>query len=348
MSAGTRLMDRWLGESSRIRVVDEASVALVREEVRRQGRALGLPNATTGAAVNVASELGYNQLAHARSGEMTIRRIERERVVGLEVVAADRGPGMASPIKALKGGARTFETARTGASLGVGLQAVLELSDETDFDVRMGEGTCVWARKFATSVPHRRAQIGVYGRPCPEETMSGDDALFLRREDELLLAIADGLGHGTPAREASETAMEAVASSSDDSPDRMLMRCHEALGQTRGAVMSVVCIHERHRVAAVGCAGNTSVHVYGTGAARRFSGASFVLGAPGRAPKILYEEHPLAPHDAVVLFTDGLTTKTDLQGELDLVLREHPIGIAEELVRRFARPNDDALVLVAR
>ena len=112
--------------------------------------------------------------------------------------------------------------------------------------------------------------------------------------------------------------------------------------------MSVVRIDELRRLAAVGCAGNTSVHVYGVAAARRFSGPSFVLGAPGRPPKILCEEHALAPNAAVVLFTDGLSTKTDLQGELDLVLREHPIRIAEELVRRFARTNDGALVLVAR
>src|SRR5215472_9847632 len=222
MTAGYRLIDRWLGETSRIRVVDEASVALVREEVRREGRALGLPKGVTGAAVNVASELGHNQLAHARGGEMSIRRIERGSVAGLEVVAADRGPGMASPSKALKGSARTTEMARTGASLGVGLQAVLELSDETDFDVRLGEGTCVWARKFAAPPPHRRRQIGVYGRSCPEEITSGDDALFVRRDDALLVAIADGLGHGTPAREASETAMEVIATSTEDSPDRML------------------------------------------------------------------------------------------------------------------------------
>jgi anti-sigma regulatory factor (Ser/Thr protein kinase) len=342
------LLDRWLGESPRIRVIDEASVALVREQVRREAQALSLSKAVTGAAVNLASELGHNQLAHARGGEMTIRRIERAGLAGLEVIAGDRGPGIASPTEALEGTSRTVQGAHKRPGLGVGLQAVLELADETDFDVRIGEGTCIWARKFAERSFRRRRQVGIYGRPYPEEETSGDDGVFLRRDDTLLLAIADGLGHGPPAREASQAAIEAVGSSADDPPEEILMRCHQALGRTRGAVMSVVRISEPGEVAAIGCAGNTSVHVYGRSDARRFSGPSFVLGAPGRPPRVSREARTLAVDDVVVLFTDGLTTKTDLTGELDLLLRRHPIRIAEELVRRFGRSNDDALALVAR
>jgi anti-sigma regulatory factor (Ser/Thr protein kinase)/serine/threonine protein phosphatase PrpC len=342
------LTDRWLGTGPRLRIIDDASVALVREHVRQEGRALGLSKTVAGAAVNVASELGYNQLAHARGGEIAVRRIRRANVEGLEIIAADRGPGIGSPSEALDGRTRTSEAIRATKSLGVGLQAVLELSDEVDFDIRLGEGTCVWARKFAERPPWARRQVGVYGRPCPEEVTSGDDGLFLRRDEDLLLVIADGLGHGVPAREASEMAMEAVVSAPDGPPDHLLARCHAALGKTRGAVMSIARIAEPGDVAAIGCAGNTSVHIYGIGATRRFSGPSFVLGAPGRTPKTLAEEKSLAASDAMVLFTDGLNTKTDLEGELDLILRKHPIRIAEELVKRFGRGNDDALVLVAR
>jgi anti-sigma regulatory factor (Ser/Thr protein kinase)/serine/threonine protein phosphatase PrpC len=345
---GFPLTDRWLGEGPRFRIIDEASIALIREQVRLEGHALGLSKTVTGAAVNVASELGHNQLAHARGGEMAVRRIGRASVAGLEVIAADRGPGIASPNEALEGAVKTPKSARASKSLGVGLQAVLELSDETDFDIRLGEGTCVWARKFAERPPYPRRQVGVYGRPCPEEDTSGDDGLFLRRDASLLLAIADGLGHGAPAREASEAAMEALVAAAGDPPEHILMRCHSALGSTRGAVMSIVRVAEPGNVATMGCAGNTSVHIYGIGPARRFSGPSFILGARGRAPKPFLEERSLEPSDAVVLFTDGLSTKTDLEGELDLILRKHPVRIAEELVKRFGRSNDDALVLVAR
>jgi anti-sigma regulatory factor (Ser/Thr protein kinase)/serine/threonine protein phosphatase PrpC len=331
-----------------MRMIDGASVAVVREHVRREGQALGLPDAVIAALVNVASELGHNQVAHAGGGEMMIRRVVRANVPGLEVVAADAGPGIASPSEALEGAPRIHgETAGAKKGLGIGVHAVVELADETDFDIRLGEGTCVWARKFAESVPRRR-QLGVYGRACPNEDTSGDDGAFLRSDEWLLLAVVDGLGHGPLAREASAAAVETLASAEGHTVDQVLMRSHVALRDTRGAVMAAVRIREPGDVAVVGCAGNASVHVYGLGAARRFSGPSFVLGAAGRPPRIFVEEHLLAPSDAVVLFTDGLTTKTDLEGELDLVLREHPVVIAQRLVERFGRGNDDALVLVAR
>ena len=58
------------------------------------------------------------------------------------------------------------------------------------------------------------------------------------------------------------------------------------------------------------------------------------------------ENIALGARDAVILFSDGISTKVDLRADLDL-LREHPIVIAHQVVERFARDNDDALVLVA-
>jgi anti-sigma regulatory factor (Ser/Thr protein kinase) len=346
---GSILVNRWLGEGPRLQLIDQASVAVVREWVRREGRAIGLSESVTGALVTVASELGHNQLAHAQDGEIMVRPVVRDGVAGLEVVAADRGHGIASPTKALQGASRAPEghDAASKTSLGIGLAAVIELSDETDFDIRLREGTCVWARKFAEPLPRRR-EVGIYGRPYPGEETNGDDATFVRSDEGLLLGVADGLGHGELAREASAAAIETAGSYGADAVDAILMRCHGALGETRGAVMAVARVGEPGGAAAAACVGNVSVHVYGLGSARRFSGPSFVLGAAGRTPRVRVEEDTLDQHAAIVLFTDGLTTKADIEGEHDLLLRQHPIAIAHQLVERFGRSNDDVLVLVAR
>jgi anti-sigma regulatory factor (Ser/Thr protein kinase) len=346
---GSILIERWLDAAQPIPLLDEASVALVREHVRREARALGLPEPIVGALVNVASELGHNQLAHGRYGQMTVRPASRDGVVGLEVVAADAGDGIASPTQALHPELRANE-GEPGArkrSLGVGLAAVAELADETDFDVRVGEACCVWARKFAEP-PQRRQEVGIFGRACAGEEVSGDDGLFARRDDALVLAVADGLGHGGPARAASALAMQVLASNIDEAPDRALLRCHAEIGETRGAVMAVAHVHEPGRAAQVACVGNVSAHLVGPRGAYRLTGHSFVLGAPGRTPKVLIEQRALERNEVVILFTDGLSTKTDIEGELDLLLREHPVVIAHQLVERFGRAHDDALVVVAR
>ena len=48
----------------------------------------------------------------------------------------------------------------------------LPAADEVDIDVRLGEGTCVWARKFASPVPKAR-EVAIFGRPCEGEAVSG-------------------------------------------------------------------------------------------------------------------------------------------------------------------------------
>jgi serine phosphatase RsbU (regulator of sigma subunit) len=223
---------------------------------------------------------------------------------------------------------------------------VLELADETDFDLRLGEGTCVWARKFAESVPRRR-QVGLYGRTFPGETVSGDHGGFLRLDTGLLLGVADGLGHGPDARVASAAAIDVLHANATSTPVQILERAHSALRRTRGAVMAVASIVEPGHALDVACVGNIGVHLYGLGPSRRLGGSSFVLGGSGPLFRANHELEVLGEGDALVMFTDGLVTRTDIEGDLDL-LREHPVVIAAALVERFGRDNDDVLVMAVR
>ena len=350
---GSVLIDQWLAGAESTPMLDEASVVLLRQRVREEGTPLGLSGVGLGSIVNVASELAHNQLMHARGGRIAIRPIERQGVRGLEVVAADRGSGIASPTDALKrrrspgtSQRRPSQPPQPGApkSLGVGFAAAVELADEIDVDVRIGEGTCIWARKFAGPVPRRR-RVGIFGRPYPGEDESGDDGAFVRTEDDLIVGVVDGLGHGGPAREASRVAVDTVRQSSHLEIDRILEECHAALHDTRGAVMAVARVDDTGQSLRAAVVGDVSLLVDGPGTHRHVLSRPFLLGARGHKPKIVIETASLATRDVVILFTDGISTRADLQADLEL-LREHPIVIAEQIVERFARDNDDALVLV--
>jgi hypothetical protein len=220
----------------------------------------------------------------------------------------------------------------------------LELADELDFDVRIGEGSCIWARKFVRPVS-RRKRLGVYGRPCPGEDESGDDCGFVRGDDALIVALVDGLGHGGPARQASAAAIDVLRRGGNEDIDRIVQDCHDALRDTRGGVMAVAQIGELDQSLRAAVMGDVSLHVNGPQTHRRVIGRSFVLGARGQRPKTVVEEFALGSRDVVMLFSDGISPRADLRADLDL-LREHPIVIAHQVVERFARDNDDALVLV--
>ena len=148
--------DVWLAGVPAIDVVDEASTSEVREEVRRVAGGAGLSRTASEELVAAASELAHNQLRHARAGRVAVREVSRGGVVGVEVIAADRGEGIADPASALRGGART------SSSLGIGLGAAARQSDEMDVEVRRGEGTCVRVRRFAA--PVARSEVGVLSR----------------------------------------------------------------------------------------------------------------------------------------------------------------------------------------
>ena len=337
----TTHLTAWLGAVETIPILDDASVSAARERVRRLGGELGFAQEATERVATAASELARNQLVHGRGGRFAVRPIERRGVRGLELVAADRGSGLAEPTRALDG------TISTGGGLGSGLAGVRRFMDELDFDIRLTEGTCIWARKFAGPVPYR-SEVGILGRPCEGESESGDDAAFVRRDDTLMIGVVDGLGHGILARDAAAPATLVFRSLAELDPAAILRATDDALLGARGVVMAVARVdrvlgHVEH--AGVG---DVRTHIYRPRECRRFSQVAGVLGATDqRGRKYVVEREPTRDHDVIVMFTDGLTTRVDISEELQLQ-RLHPIVIAAHLLDRFGRSNDDALVLVTR
>lgn len=329
----------WLGDAPFRSIVDPASVAVLRDEVRAAAGASGFDVTATGELAIIASELATNQLRYATAGRVSVHPIERDGVRGVELVAVDRGEGISDPTGALHG------VPRAEGSLGIGISSVHRLSDEVDFDIRGGEGTCIRARKFARRVGRRR-EVGVVARPFPGEPRSGDDAWFGRRGHRLVIAVADGLGHGGEAREAASRAIQAVVAN-DAPPRELCVLANAAAEGTRGTVLTVVEIDETERRLRITGGGNVMTHVVGPRGTKILSTAAIVLGKPQKQPTFAVEEYDLDPHDGVILFTDGISARVRLDVR-DEAFRGHPIVVADHVLKTFGRTNDDALVVVAR
>lgn len=334
------LIDAWLDGLRAAPTLDEASVSAAREAVRAEGARIGLERTLIEGVVVAASELVHNQLRHARGGRFAVRATARGGVPGIEIIAVDAGRGIADPARALAG------MGGSSTSLGAGLAAARRMTHEMDIDVRAGEGTLVRARAFAAPLPRRR-EIGVLGRPCPGELVSGDHAAFVRRDHALVVAVVDGVGHGAPAREAAAEAVAAFLAHSSASPLLILDACDAAVASLRGAVMAVARIDEHAGLVDHAAVGNVNTRVERFRASRILSGSSSTLGARAGRKKPLAESMAIEPAETVIMYTDGITSRLDLASDPDL-LREHPIVIAEHIIANHARGNDDALVLVAR
>jgi anti-sigma regulatory factor (Ser/Thr protein kinase) len=319
-------------------IIDEASVSLVREEVRRAGAEVGLAAVAIERGASAASELAHNQLAHAKGGQVVVRAIAREGVPGIEIVATDRGPGIADPTTALRGDGRV-----TG-SLGIGLSAAVRLVDELDADVRWGEGTTIAARLFARSVV--KSEIAILGRPIAGEHVCGDHAGFVRNERGWIVAVADGLGHGEHAAHASERAIAAFRAHHGAPLVDLVTAIERDVTGTRGVAMSIARDDGAGQLEHAAVGNVTTVIHARDGKVRPLGGVAGVLGGrrPGRVP---IDRAPIDPYQVLVMYTDGLKTRIDFAAAPD-VLRAHPLAIAHFLLVHFGRPNDDALVLVAR
>ncbi|MDP2342224.1 MAG: ATP-binding protein [Deltaproteobacteria bacterium] len=331
----TSLIERWLPEPQ-VLITDDAAVSAARVHVREVGAGLSTELVETMALVT--SELLTNQLRHARGGRFAAHRFERDGVVGIEVVAADRGPGLVDPPGALA----DRSPGSPHKSLGAGLGAVFRLSDEVDVDVRVGEGTCFRVRKLASS-PRYRSEIGVFARPYPGEAICGDDAAFVRLGDLSTIAVADGLGHGVAAREASARAMAALG---PNSPDDVLREAERVLVGTRGATMAVLRCDRTTGLLAHAGIGDVSVRLEGGGRSSKLAGQSGTIGrgrlAPGRLLRV--DEAPFSRGDVVIVVTDGVTSAADAV----TAGARHPLLVAHHIVTSFSRAADDALALVAR
>src|SRR5262249_29397438 len=255
-----------------IPIYDEASVASARQRVREAGDRLGLSKVVIENVALIASELTHNHLAHARQGYFAVTGAERDGVKGLEVIAADLGPGIGKPDAAIR------DKVSSQGSLGAGLAAVYRIADEVDFDDRLSEGTCIVARKFETPVARPACEIGIMSKPYPGEIISGDDAVVLGSPSGFLAAVADGLGHGPEARVASNRAIEVLSQRRDLDLGQLIIDLNDELNRTRGCAISIMRFDRPSASLEYVSAGDVYAHLYHLRDAHFFTPPPLTLG----------------------------------------------------------------------
>jgi serine/threonine-protein kinase RsbT len=124
----------------RIRTEMDASRAVL--ESTEYSQAAGFPETPSRMIATAVSELARNILKYAGMGEIRLRQVEGKGGRGIEIEAADRGPGIADP------GAAMRDHFSSGGTLGLGLPGVKRMMDEFSLDSTPGEGTRVTAIKW--------------------------------------------------------------------------------------------------------------------------------------------------------------------------------------------------------
>jgi hypothetical protein len=129
-------------------------------------------------------------------------------------------------------------------------------------------------------------------------------------------------------------------------PEEILATCHAAAARTRGVAMTIARLEPTGELVLAGV-GNVAAYIVGPKTARRFTGSAGVIGAPGPLRRIASEEIALTPYDALILHTDGVSSRATVEDDREL-LGQMPIVMASSMLERYGQDSDDALVLVAR
>jgi anti-sigma regulatory factor (Ser/Thr protein kinase) len=327
-----------------IPVVEDSQVFAARQAGRTMAAELNWGEELTGKLSIILSEAATNLVKHAKRGEIYLRRYEGGGVEGIEVLSLDRGPGVARVEACMADGYSTTGTA------GTGLGAICRLAHEFDIYSQEGKGTCMVARLLpaardnsATRSP-RKLKLGCALLAVQGETECGDDWGMRSANGQTTILLADGLGHGPGAAEASREAVATFERAKNLAPAAILENVHLALRPTRGAAVAIAQIDtEQAQVRFAGAGNIVGILLNGMTQQNMISHN----GTAGHNVRKIQEFcYPWKKNTVLVMHSDGINTSWRFESYPGIGGHD-PSLLAAALLRDASRVRDDACVLVA-
>jgi len=196
-----------------------------------------------------------------------------------------------------------------------------------------------------TSVAQHERSVLVWGwAGSALESESGDLHVVAPFQGGALVALIDGLGHGPEAAAAARAAAPVLETCPGESVLILVQRCHEALRNTRGAVMNLASFRTvDSSLTWIGIGNIEGMLVHRNGSrGEAINARSGVVGF--QLPTLHARTVSVAPGDTLIMATDGIR-RGFTEG---LAIAHSPQELAESILARFASSSDDAHVVVAR
>jgi anti-sigma regulatory factor (Ser/Thr protein kinase) len=331
-------------EQTRVLPVPDAShIGEARRAVGALSSRLNLDENAAGRVAVVATELATNIAKHGGGGHLLVRAIAGG--TGIELIAVDRGRGIADVAEAMRDGYSS------GGTAGHGLGAIGRMSDLFDIYSQPGHGTAMVSRMLQLRPEPVAADasdaldIGAVCVAAPNERVSGDAWVVVEGERGPSIAVIDGLGHGVAAHEASSLGIEICRRHTGAGPQTIMEAMHAGLRATRGAAAAVAEIDLTGRTLRLSGLGNISCSVLTSEGSKSLASMSGIVGHEGRR----FQEFsaPFPPGATLVMFSDGILSRWRLDQYTGLRPR-HPALAAGVVFRDHLRGRDDATIVVAR
>jgi hypothetical protein len=126
---------------------------------------------------------------------------------------------------------------------------------------------------------------------------------------------------------------------------RVMETIHRALAPTRGAAIAVARVDRSAHLVRFSGIGNIAAALIAEGTTKRMVSLNGIAGHV--APRLRAFTYPYTGVATVVLHSDGVSAKWDVEAYPDLTMCR-PSVIAGVLSRDFRRSHDDAVIVVLR
>ncbi len=326
--------------------IHEASqVGEARRAAARLTAQVHFDETTAGRAALVVTELATNLVRHAKGGRMLLGLSDSG---ALDVLSLDDGPGMADIKACLRDGFSTGD----GSTPGTGLGAARRLASEFSAFSVPGKGSVLYARiepqaDARSSSATSRFSVAGINLAAPGEMVSGDGWCVRIDGNVAAVMVADGLGHGMHAAEASDAALQSFMRIPEVTapPSQALERAHLSMRSLRGAAAATAVLDAQAGTLRFAGIGNICGRVLSGVEDRSLMSQHGIVGHQMRSPKDI--DYAWPDHAFVILHSDGVATRWTLADTPGLLQCE-PAVIAGWLLREHARGRDDATVVVLK
>ncbi|WP_298733406.1 ATP-binding SpoIIE family protein phosphatase [uncultured Chitinophaga sp.] len=327
-----------------IKAAERSYLASLKREIHSLASSARFGDRKIGEIDIVVAEIGTNLVNHGGGGEVLVKLIEEDGHQGIEILALDKGPGMADVSRMMVDGVSTKST------LGQGLGAIKRLSDYFQVYSQPGWGTVVLSRIFNEPLPSFRKkpafEISTLLVPKPNERYCGDGYYAYFDQERLIVFLGDGLGHGVHAEAAVTAAIESLKACNSNDSVTMLRHIHESVRKTRGLVATIAILDIRSRMWNFCGIGNIHSRLVSHSNHYGYMPYNGIIGM--NIPNSLKErEFPYEPGQYLLFCSDGIKSRIDLNRHTS-IQRFDPSIIAAAVYNEFARHTDDTGIVVCK
>ena len=160
-----------------------------------------------------------------------------------------------------------------------------------------------------------------------------------------LAGVVDGLGHGPEAAMAARAVTATLHNYANDPVTDLILRCHQESRRTRGAVLSLASVSINDGTMTWLGVGNVEGSIFRVAPTTPREQLLLRGGVVGyELPPLREAVLPIFHGDILVLATDGISSRFTEQSPIG----RQPQEYADEILSRWGKAQDDALVLVVR